>query len=274
MIQIRAEWLAEVEAALCRSEDDERGAGYRCRPWQRPARALCPDLRGQVLPLNADNRGAACQGRARLHLAGGRPCAAPISSSAGSHAALLAPQLLIIFVFFYWPSAQALYWAFTLEQPWGGGNTWVGFDNFRKVLTRPVLLGLGPRVGHLCAGTTVLAMGDGADAGDLRRPPACGLQGLPGGDHLALCRGGTRRGPGVPVRLQPGRGHLQLHQRRRPGLVGPVEIPLAGRHRHRRGRRVEAGRLQFRLLPGRTPIHPPQPDRGRRDGRRAPACAG
>jgi sn-glycerol 3-phosphate transport system permease protein len=52
-------------------------------------------------------------------------------------ALLLAPQLLIIFVFFYWPSAQAMYWAFTLEQPWGGGNTWVGFDNFRKVLTDP-----------------------------------------------------------------------------------------------------------------------------------------
>jgi len=52
-------------------------------------------------------------------------------------AALLAPQLLIIFVFFYWPSAQALYWAFTLEQPWGGGNTWVGFENFRTVLSDP-----------------------------------------------------------------------------------------------------------------------------------------
>lgn len=52
-------------------------------------------------------------------------------------AALLAPQLLIIFVFFYWPSAQALYWAFTLEQPWGGGNTWVGFENFRNVLSDP-----------------------------------------------------------------------------------------------------------------------------------------
>jgi sn-glycerol 3-phosphate transport system permease protein len=48
--------------------------------------------------------------------------------------ALLVPQLLIIFVFFYWPASQALYWAFTLEQPWGGGNTWVGFDNFRSIL--------------------------------------------------------------------------------------------------------------------------------------------
>jgi sn-glycerol 3-phosphate transport system permease protein len=50
-------------------------------------------------------------------------------------AALVAPQLLIIFVFFYWPTSQALYWAFTLEQPWGGGNEWVGLENFRAILT-------------------------------------------------------------------------------------------------------------------------------------------
>lgn len=49
-------------------------------------------------------------------------------------ALVVAPQLLIIFVFFYWPSSQALYWAFTLEQPWGGGNEWVGFENFTFLL--------------------------------------------------------------------------------------------------------------------------------------------
>ncbi|SDG55801.1 MULTISPECIES: ABC transporter permease subunit [Thalassobaculum] len=49
-------------------------------------------------------------------------------------AALVAPQLLIIFVFFYWPTAQALYWAFTLEQPWGGGNQWVGLENFQAIV--------------------------------------------------------------------------------------------------------------------------------------------
>ena len=36
-------------------------------------------------------------------------------------------------MFFYWPTTQALYWAFTLEQPWGGGNSWVGFDNFLAI---------------------------------------------------------------------------------------------------------------------------------------------
>lgn len=43
---------------------------------------------------------------------------------------LIGPQLLLVLVFFYWPTSQALYWAFTLEQPWGGGNAWAGFDNF------------------------------------------------------------------------------------------------------------------------------------------------
>jgi len=50
-------------------------------------------------------------------------------------AAMVAPQLLIIFIFFYWPTSQALYWAFTLEQPWGGGNTWVGLENFQAILS-------------------------------------------------------------------------------------------------------------------------------------------
>ncbi|WP_128513681.1 ABC transporter permease subunit [Tabrizicola thermarum] len=72
---------------------------------------------------------------------------------------LLAPQLLVIFTFFYWPSAQALYWAFTLEQPWGGGNTWVGLQNFRKVLSDPYYWG-SVRVSVIYAlATTVLAMG-------------------------------------------------------------------------------------------------------------------
>lgn len=48
--------------------------------------------------------------------------------------ALVLPQVLLIFTFFYWPAGQALYWAFTLEQPWGGGNQWVGFANFAHLL--------------------------------------------------------------------------------------------------------------------------------------------
>ena len=53
--------------------------------------------------------------------------------SNGLGIALIVPQLLLVFTFFYWPAGQALYWAFTLQQPWGGGNIWVGLDNFRQI---------------------------------------------------------------------------------------------------------------------------------------------
>lgn len=69
------------------------------------------------------------------------------------------PQLLMIFIFFYWPATQALYWAFTLEQPWGGGNTWVGFDNFKAILSDD-LYWYSVRVSVVyAAGSTVIAMG-------------------------------------------------------------------------------------------------------------------
>ncbi len=48
--------------------------------------------------------------------------------------AFIAPQLLLVFVFFYWPTAQALYWSVTLEPAFGGGNQFVGLENFRAVL--------------------------------------------------------------------------------------------------------------------------------------------
>lgn len=51
---------------------------------------------------------------------------------------LIVPQLLLIFTFFYWPAGEALYWAFTLQRPWGGGNDWVGLANFQAVLSDPV----------------------------------------------------------------------------------------------------------------------------------------
>ncbi|MDA0629926.1 MAG: ABC transporter permease subunit [Proteobacteria bacterium] len=74
-------------------------------------------------------------------------------------ALVVAPQLLIIFVFFYWPSSQALYWAFTLEQPWGGGNEWVGFENFAFLLSDD-LYWQSVRVSVIYAlATTALAMG-------------------------------------------------------------------------------------------------------------------
>ncbi|MGD9863763.1 MAG: ABC transporter permease subunit [Pseudodonghicola sp.] len=52
-------------------------------------------------------------------------------------AALILPQLLLVFLFFYWPTGEALYWAFTLEPPFGGSNDWVGLYNFESVFGDP-----------------------------------------------------------------------------------------------------------------------------------------
>lgn len=46
----------------------------------------------------------------------------------------LAPQLAVIFIFFYWPSAQAVKSSFYLEDPFGFGSTFVGMANYSDAL--------------------------------------------------------------------------------------------------------------------------------------------
>ncbi|MGE0421379.1 MAG: sn-glycerol-3-phosphate ABC transporter permease UgpA [Reyranellaceae bacterium] len=50
---------------------------------------------------------------------------------------LVAPQLLIILVFFFWPAAQALYQAFTLVHPFGQSTQFVGLANFERLFATP-----------------------------------------------------------------------------------------------------------------------------------------
>ena len=54
----------------------------------------------------------------------------------------LAPQLAVIFIFFYWPSAEAIRSSFFLEDPFGFGSTFVGFQNYIDTLTSPEYLGI------------------------------------------------------------------------------------------------------------------------------------
>ncbi|MCR6500697.1 ABC transporter permease subunit [Shinella sp. CPCC 101442] len=46
----------------------------------------------------------------------------------------IAPQMAIIFVFFYWPSVQAIQSSFYLEDPFGFGSTFVGLSNYVDAL--------------------------------------------------------------------------------------------------------------------------------------------
>ena len=50
---------------------------------------------------------------------------------------LLAPQLAITLVFFYWPASQALYQSVLREDAFGLKTTFVGLANFKKVLSQP-----------------------------------------------------------------------------------------------------------------------------------------
>ena len=50
---------------------------------------------------------------------------------------LVLPQILIVFVFFYWPTLRGLWWSFTLEQPFGGGSIFVGLQNFKALFANP-----------------------------------------------------------------------------------------------------------------------------------------
>ncbi|GLS33222.1 sn-glycerol 3-phosphate transport system permease protein [Mesorhizobium albiziae] len=50
---------------------------------------------------------------------------------------LVAPQLAITLVFFYWPASQALYQSMLKEDPFGLKSQFVWFANFAKVLSDP-----------------------------------------------------------------------------------------------------------------------------------------
>ena len=53
---------------------------------------------------------------------------------------LIAPQLLIIGIFFFWPAGQAVLQSFQMEDAFGMSTEWVGLDNFRNLLDDPTYL--------------------------------------------------------------------------------------------------------------------------------------
>ncbi len=47
--------------------------------------------------------------------------------------ALVAPQLVIVLVFFFWPAGQALYWSVLQQDAFGTSQEFVGLDNFKTL---------------------------------------------------------------------------------------------------------------------------------------------
>ena len=46
---------------------------------------------------------------------------------------LIAPQMAIVLVFFFWPAGQALYQSVLTQDPFGGSTQFVGFENFERL---------------------------------------------------------------------------------------------------------------------------------------------
>ena len=71
---------------------------------------------------------------------------------------LLAPQLAVTFVFFFWPGGQALYMSFQEQDPFGHNVVFVGLENFRALFADPHYLAAIWRTLYFSAAVTVLAM--------------------------------------------------------------------------------------------------------------------
>ncbi|OOO20663.1 glycerol-3-phosphate transporter permease [Agrobacterium pusense] len=54
----------------------------------------------------------------------------------------LAPQLAVIFIFFYWPSVQAIHSSFYIEDPFGFGASFVGIANYSDAIFSPEYLSI------------------------------------------------------------------------------------------------------------------------------------
>lgn len=52
-------------------------------------------------------------------------------------ALLIAPQLAVVLVFFYWPAAQAVWQSFLLQDAFGLSTTFVGLENYIHLLHEP-----------------------------------------------------------------------------------------------------------------------------------------
>lgn len=71
---------------------------------------------------------------------------------------LLAPQMLILTMFVFWPAAQALVQAFMVSDPFGVRSTFVWFDNFKEILSSPEYFNSIYRTAIFSTGTTVSAV--------------------------------------------------------------------------------------------------------------------
>jgi sn-glycerol 3-phosphate transport system permease protein len=72
---------------------------------------------------------------------------------------LLAPQLAITVVFFFWPAGQAIYQSVLIQDPFGLRTEFVWFENFQIIFSNPVYLEAVRVTIIFSTAVTLLAMG-------------------------------------------------------------------------------------------------------------------
>ena len=74
---------------------------------------------------------------------------------------LVAPQIAVTLVFFFWPAAQAVYWSVLLQDPFGLRTQFVWLENFTTVLSDPLYLNSVRVTAIFSTAVTLLSMGAG-----------------------------------------------------------------------------------------------------------------
>ncbi len=72
--------------------------------------------------------------------------------------ALVAPQIAVTLVFFFWPAGQAVYQSFLLQDAFGLRQKFVWFENFKVILADPLYLDSAVRTIVFSASVTGLSM--------------------------------------------------------------------------------------------------------------------
>ncbi len=74
---------------------------------------------------------------------------------------LLAPQVIITFIFFLWPASQALFQSLLVEDPFGLRSEFVWFQNFEELFDDPLYMRSMRITALFSISTTFLALSSG-----------------------------------------------------------------------------------------------------------------
>ena len=225
---IRAEIRAELEAAFTGQKDMQaalddavaRGNEILRRYEQTYRAPPCPDPtadqhvgRAAAIAASLSPQSLTCAGRADMEKRA-------TFSQPWLAAAFIAPQLLLVFVFFYWPTGRRSTGRSRWSSP-SAAATSGSAAQFRRP-SSPTR-NTGPRcalAGLRRSPRPLISLGIALRPGAVRRPAASGHQALP--VHLlpALCDRGPGRRPRLPLHLLA-RCRLRLGDQ--PDLARPVE---------------------------------------------------